>query len=428
MSLDIKTVLFLNAIAAIVMGISILVTARTHPQIKGVLNWAWGCGAQSLAWVFIFFRDQIPDFFSIVSAYTLLLLSIMLFYQALSDFKEKHFSKRIFYSLISFAFLIFVLTTYIYKNTFVRTITIAIIGSFLAFLCSHLLFFRNVSKPKISERILGLGFFLIGLTPLIIIFSLLSKNLFGNTFPGGIIQSINFAFIFVSLLILTSSFMLMINDKFMGEILRLATMDSLTEIYNRAAMERLIEKEIDRSKRYELPMSLLLLDLDHFKKINDTYGHQVGDFTLKTVVRTITGVLREHDILGRFGGEEFTILLPDTDLVNAHIVAERVREIVQKTPIKAGSKNINITLSIGFATLNHKTDDYQELFRRSDLGLYKAKQTGRNLTVAVRDKNVKLEAINEQNTPIHKPDSKIDIFKSNPNLDIPSLPKTKLSD
>ena len=128
--------------------------------------------------------------------------------------------------------------------------------------------------------------------------------------------------------------MLMINDKFMGEIYRLATLDSLTEIYNRAAMEKLINTEIDRSKRYGLPMSLLLLDLDHFKKVNDNYGHQVGDFTLKKFVEIVTKVLREHDILGRFGGEEFTVLLPDTDLVNAHIVAERVRDMVEKTPIK----------------------------------------------------------------------------------------------
>jgi diguanylate cyclase (GGDEF)-like protein len=424
MSLDIKTVLFLNAIAAIVMGISILVTARTHPQIKGVIKWAWGCGAQSLAWVLILFRGEIPDFFSIVTAYTLLLLSIMLFYQALSDFKEKHFSKAIFYSLISFAFLIFVFATYIYQNTLVRTLTIAIIGASLSFLCSYLLFFRNETKPKIGERILGLGFFLIGLSPLITILSIFSDNLYINyIFPGGIIQSVNFAFIFVSLLILTSSFMLMINDKFMGEILRLATMDSLTEIYNRAAIERIIETEIDRSKRYELPMSLLLLDLDHFKRINDTYGHQVGDLTLKTTIKIISKVLREHDILGRFGGEEFTVLLPDTDLVNAHIVAERVREIVRQTPIKAGSKTISMTISIGFATLNHKTDDYQELFRRADLGLYKAKQSGRNRAVAVRDKNVKLESLPDQSTTILKPDSEIDIFKSNPNLDIPSIPK-----
>ena len=107
MNLDIKTIIFLNAIAAFVMGISILVTAHAHPKIKGVTKWAWGCGAQSVAWILIFLQGQIPIFFSIVLAFTLLLLSMMLFYQALSNYKEKHFSKRLFYPFIVVAFVLF---------------------------------------------------------------------------------------------------------------------------------------------------------------------------------------------------------------------------------------------------------------------------------------------------------------------------------
>ncbi len=420
MSLDIKTIVFLSSIAAIVMGIIILVTAQTYPQIKGVTKWAWGCGAQSIAWMLIFFGGEIHLFFSNTVAYTLLILSMVLFYQALSNFKEKHFSKRTFYPLIAVAFLLFVTFTFIYPSSILRVITIAVIGSMLAFLCSFLLIFKDGFSPKISEQLMGFGFFVIGLSPVLTLLSIfLNVFEFTSIFPRGIIQNVNFAFIFVALLILTSSFMLMINDKFMSEILRLATMDSLTEVYNRAAMEKLIEKEIDRSKRYELPMSLLLIDLDHFKKVNDTYGHQVGDFALKKLVQTITEVLRDPDSLGRFGGEEFLILLPETDLVKGNIAAERVREIVEKTPIKAGSNEFNITLSIGLATLNHEMDDFQELFRRADLGLYKAKQTGRNRVVAVHDKNLNPENSNGQ---------AFDIFKSNPNIEIPMQIKKDLGE
>ncbi len=420
MSLDIKTIIFLSSIAAIVMGIIILVTAQTYPQIKGVTKWAWGCGAQSIAWMLIYLNGEIPIFFSNTVAYTLLLLSMVLFYQALLNFKEKHFSKRIYYPLIGVAFLLFVTFTFIYPSAILRVITIALIGSVLAFLCSFLLIFKDGFSPNISERLMGFGFFVIGLSPVITLLSIfLNVYQFTDIFPIGIIQNVNFAFIFVSLLILTSSFMLMINDKFMSEILRLATMDSLTEVYNRAAMEKLIEKEIDRSKRYDLPMSLLLLDLDLFKKVNDTYGHQVGDFALKKLVQTITKVLRDPDSLGRFGGEEFLILLPETDLVNGNIAAERVREIVEKTPIEAGTKTFNITISIGLATLNPETDDFEELFRRADLGLYKAKQTGRNRVVAVQDKNLKPENSNGQ---------PFDIFKSNPNIEIPLQIKKDLGE
>lgn len=420
MSLDIKTLMFLCSITAIIMGFTILVTAQTLPQIQGVTKWAWGCGAQSIAWMLIFLRGSINEYFSTVIAYTLLLLSMVFFYQALMAFKEKPFSKKIFYSLIGLAFVLFNIFTYIYPNPILKTVTIALIGSFLAFLSSYLLFFNRENKTKISERIMGIGFFVIGLSPLFTLLTItLNSYKMSTVLSGIIIQNISFAFIFIAILILTSSFMLMINDKFLGEILRLATMDSLTEIYNRAAMEKLIEKEIDRSKRYNLPMSLLLLDLDHFKKINDTYGHQTGDFTLQKMVSVIVNVLRDHDMIGRFGGEEFTVLLPDTDLVNAHIVAERIRDIVAKTSVTAGSKSFNLTISIGLAALNVHEDDFQELFRRADLGLYKAKQTGRNRVVAVRDKNIALEELQNQ---------EYQNFLSNPNIEIPVHLKNDLQD
>ncbi len=419
MTLDVKTIIFLSSIAAIVMGIIILVTAQTYPHIKGVTNWAWGCGAQSVAWLLIFLGGTIPQFFSTV-AYSLLLLSMVLFYQALSYFKEKTFSKKLFYSLIGVVFVLFNVFTYIYPSSLIRTVIIAVIGSILAFLCSHLLIVNSEDVPKNSERIMAIGFFVIGLSPIITLFSI-TLNLFQviDILPQTIIQNLTFAFIFVALLILTSSFMLMINDKFMSEILRLATMDSLTEVYNRAAMEKIIVKEIDRSKRYELPMSLLLLDLDLFKVVNDTYGHQVGDFALQKLVQTITKVLRDPDSLGRFGGEEFLILLPETDLVKASVVAERVREIVEKSPIETGTKTFNITISIGIATLNQESDDFQELFRRADLGLYKAKQTGRNRVVSVQDKNIKPDTSYEL---------QYDIFKSNPNIEIPLQIKKDLGE
>jgi diguanylate cyclase (GGDEF)-like protein len=162
-------------------------------------------------------------------------------------------------------------------------------------------------------------------------------------------------------------------------------------------------------------MSFLLIDLDFFKKVNDNFGHQVGDSTLKKVVEITSNELRQHDIIGRFGGEEFTVLLPDTDLVSAQTVAERIRKTVQESEFFAGSSTFHITVSIGLATFNHVTDDFQELFRRADLGLYKAKQTGRNQVVAVLDEN---------NPASDFGDSEIDIFKSNPQINIPTYLKT----
>ncbi|MEZ5425699.1 MAG: GGDEF domain-containing protein [Pyrinomonadaceae bacterium] len=400
----------MTALSALVMCISMLITSANYPQVRGIRKWAWGCGAQTVGWALMALRDNIHDFFSIVVANTLIIISAAFFYQAISNFKGKKSQHLIFFPLITLFFLSFNYFTFIQPSFAVRSIITSSFGSGITFFCAYLLLFNRKVRPSISEWVMGIGFLSIAVTAFVRIFDMIFNSHDSELFVSTNIHTLVFGLVFISILILTFSFSLMINDKFMAEILRLATLDALTEIYNRAALEKLINKEMDRSKRYGLPMSILLLDLDHFKKVNDNYGHQVGDFTLKTLVQSITKVLRDHDILGRFGGEEFMILLPDTDLKNSQIVAERVRRMVEKTKIRMGKTTLKVTISIGLATLRKEGDNFQDLFRRADLGLYKAKQTGRNRVVAIREDNFTSTEMREVEG---------DIFKSNPHLEIP---------
>jgi diguanylate cyclase (GGDEF)-like protein len=158
-----------------------------------------------------------------------------------------------------------------------------------------------------------------------------------------------------------------------------ANTDSMTQLYNRRAFYQLGEQILDSSKRYNHSCSLLMLDIDHFKQINDTYGHAAGDLAIVTLSETLRTHLRDADIIGRMGGEEFAILLPHTDQTQAMDSAERLRLAVAKQPIHSASGSFNMTISVGTAVFNeHETDTLELLLVTADKALYRAKQYGRN--------------------------------------------------
>lgn len=168
-------------------------------------------------------------------------------------------------------------------------------------------------------------------------------------------------------------------------ILRLASTDSLTEVLNRRAFMERMEQEINRSFRENLPLSLILADIDHFKSVNDRYGHQVGDLVLQRFVSKLTESSRPYDFVGRYGGEEFVICLPGSTDSQARTVAERMRKSVEdmKIMLPDSSQSVRITTSFGVVTLRLELEDnVDSLIGRADDALYKAKREGRNRVCA----------------------------------------------
>lgn len=157
---------------------------------------------------------------------------------------------------------------------------------------------------------------------------------------------------------------------------KLASIDLLTSIYNRRKFEELFDREYKRSKRYKSELSIIFFDIDYFKKINDTYGHDVGDVILKEVSSTITKNLRETDIFARWGGEEFIILLPETNSNKAFEVAENIRIAILNTNFKDVKR---VTISLGITQL--KQELQKSFLKRADQALYKAKNEGRNISI-----------------------------------------------
>jgi diguanylate cyclase (GGDEF)-like protein len=159
----------------------------------------------------------------------------------------------------------------------------------------------------------------------------------------------------------------------------LSITDALTGIANRRHFEWRLSEEIERARRYKYPLSALMLDLDHFKQVNDNYGHQIGDIVLQQVAQRLRRILRRTDFLARYGGEEFIVLAPQTPADRALILAERLRQVIAESPIPvADNLQIHITISIGVAVFPNHAQNESELIGAADAALYKAKQMGRN--------------------------------------------------
>ncbi|NPA65924.1 MAG: diguanylate cyclase [Epsilonproteobacteria bacterium] len=166
----------------------------------------------------------------------------------------------------------------------------------------------------------------------------------------------------------------------------IAYKDPLTGALNRRKFEEIVRVEFKRAKRYSIKLSFLMMDIDHFKSINDTYGHAVGDEVLKYFVSTYLSMARELDILARIGGEEFVVVLPETDGEGAFAVAERFRKRIEKSCVIVDDKKICFTVSIGIATFDVTKKDQtpETLLEEADKALYEAKKTGRNKTIIAK--------------------------------------------
>lgn len=166
-----------------------------------------------------------------------------------------------------------------------------------------------------------------------------------------------------------------------SQIEKLSVTDPLLGTFNRRYLHERLPQEAARSRRYEQPLSLVMADLDHFKKINDTYGHQSGDLVLQHAVDLARSALRVSDWIARYGGEEFVIVLPETPLLGAYAVAERMRRMCSETPVELPGTRLLVTASFGVATIDGvaaSSEDAEAMLRQADQALYESKRAGRN--------------------------------------------------
>lgn len=170
------------------------------------------------------------------------------------------------------------------------------------------------------------------------------------------------------------------------------TTDELMGIYNRRFFDRRLQEEFVRSIRYRQPLSLLMVDIDHFKKVNDRWGHQVGDLVLQSFAELTKNCVRESDVVCRYGGEELAIILPHTTPDAAMLLAQRLRCQIEKTEmmtedLSPDHQAVRVTASLGMSTLILEMENVEDLLRQADMALYHAKQHGRNMAIACQELN-----------------------------------------
>jgi len=169
-----------------------------------------------------------------------------------------------------------------------------------------------------------------------------------------------------------------IEGQYHEEIYRLTTVDGLTQIFNKRYFLETLEREVSRCHRYGRSLSLAMMDIDHFKQVNDTYGHLAGDYVLKQLASAVKTKIRREDVFSRYGGEEFAIILPEIELAGAVATAEKVRKVVEKQKFVFEEQTMPVTISIGVAAIRSDISEMQTLLKLADERLYDAKQKGRN--------------------------------------------------
>jgi diguanylate cyclase (GGDEF)-like protein len=173
-----------------------------------------------------------------------------------------------------------------------------------------------------------------------------------------------------------------IESSYHEEIYRLSTVDGLTQIFNKRYFAETLERELSRARRYDRPLALMMFDIDHFKRCNDTYGHRAGDHVLRHMADLVRQRARKVDVVARYGGEEFAVILPEIDLAGAAQFGDSLRRMVEDEEFVFEGRRIPLAISVGVADLDSGIANADDLIKKADARLYRAKQTGRNRVVS----------------------------------------------
>jgi len=349
----------------------------------GLGQWTGALLVQGSAWLLIVNRDALPELASISAAIAFLAYAWSLQMSALLDFHKRPTPRWLFYGPVAIAFLSFLIYL---REPREQLITSGLGFGVLQFVtAAALLHFRLAAEHRTrwllagSFFVLSCGLLWLGFTAWFEPEVILPTT--GTSLTPGPALLACFAVTVAS----SFAFILMHKERADRETYELATTDPLTGVYNRRTFKELAEPQLSRSRRAQMSVSLLMLDLDHFKRINDTYGHLGGDDILKSFAGLVTGLLRKEDLLARYGGEEFVVLLPGSTQAAAAALSERIREQVSAVPMNANGHLARVTVSIGSASEAGDTlPSLEAMLGRADEALYQAKREGRNRVVALQ--------------------------------------------
>jgi len=366
------------AITFFMQGGLLVLSSRVTKSYKGVREAAIATFSLGFSFLALALAGG-PNIFVGYASNLLQICGYFLIYLAICHFTGTTFNRMLVYGVLPVATLVMTAAVILNWEWLPLAVMTYIVGISFNISSAWVLHRSHHRRYKLAAYLTAVPLFIYGLVMVGLLFAGLiwpEQMRPGPTLSG----RFDVLSLFVLSFLWTSGFILMINQRLQSDLSDLAMNDALTRVRNRRAMQQMLDFEMQRVHQEVKVFSIILLDVDYFKKVNDTYGHNVGDIVLQRLASTLQKSVRVQDVVARWGGEEFLILLPETSLEDAVEIAERLRSTVAATPVEIPTGTVKVTFSAGLSC-SESSEDVNELCKLADLALYEAKRT-RNKVVA----------------------------------------------
>ena len=382
MILDITTLLAMSVALGLLYGALAHLLAYRHPEARDIRAWGSGSLLAAAALLLIALRGQIPPWISIDLANVLLYGGYLAWLHGIRLFAGKRTPTPVFAVVFIAGMAVILWFHHVDPSLKMRTGTSSLLHAWVVALCAVAL--RDSHKDRGSA---AWCFSLAWLVLFSLFHAARAVVVFMGAYEGDRLlpvhpmDSLLLMGIVIANIAMLSGLTWMHLERAQAALRHQAIHDPLTGLLNRGEFIARFEREASRAARGGATYSLLMVDIDHFKRVNDAYGHPAGDQVLREIAARLTALLRPHDSIGRYGGEEFAVLVPDSGPEAARQVAERMRAAVQGTRFHLGGDTVEITISIGVASSSDRHAGWEALLAAADRALYEAKAAGRNRVI-----------------------------------------------
>jgi len=376
--MDVRTILYINVflLAGCTAGLAVIAFHHRRFRQFFLLTIAYAIGC--LSTVLRMRQGHLPDFFVLVLSNFLLVATLLLVHRCFAAFLKPDLRTgwlEVPFLVPTFAGLTYY--THLHPSYVARSLLMSLVTTGVAAATAYILIRYADPAVRVPCRATAALYVVFGLMTVIRCIGILFWGVPQNFFIASVSQLFGFLGFYILIVGIPIGYFWMTSSRLYANQELLARTDSLTGLLNRRGLEEHALREIKRSRRHGTPLTVLAMDLDHFKSINDRYGHETGDAVLCSVAKALAAAMRSYDVAARLGGEEFVALLAETNAQNAASTAERLRATMEALEVSANGHCLGFTASFGIAVFQ-PNDTLESVLRRSDRALYAAKLAGRN--------------------------------------------------